>query len=187
MIPKIPNREKGERVMLVLRRHPFIIFVRILFWIVAAACPIMLRYILQQAQLDVTGNDALYAITVLFISTYYLYIWLFAFHSFVDYYLDVWVVTTHRIINIEQLGLFARNVSELKLTRIQDVTYELRGFFSTILHFGNVFVQTAGEQERFIFKQIPDPESATRKIIQLSEERKRFLHMVEQDDRIRTE
>jgi len=90
-------------------------------------------------------------------SLYYLYILLFFFNAFLDYYLDVWIVTTKRIINIEQKGLFNRVIAEHELDKIQDVTGEQKGFFATIFSFGDVLVQTAGEVPMFIFRQVDNP------------------------------
>ena len=117
-------------------------------------------------------------------SAYYLFIWLFFFHAFVDYYLDIWIVTDRRIVNIEQKGLFAREVSEQKLFRIQDVTSELKGIIPTFLNFGTVYIQTAAEEPRFVFKQIPDPGRVAQTIIKLVEENKRFHHLVEEKENV---
>jgi hypothetical protein len=48
-------------------------------------------------------------------------------------------------------------VSELRYQKIQDVTTEVEGFLPTLLDFGEVFVQTAGERARFLFHNVPSP------------------------------
>lgn len=90
-------------------------------------------------------------------STFLLFIWIYVFFVWIDYYFDIWIVTSKRIINIEQKGLFVRQVSELKLERIQDVTTDVYGFLPTMLNFGDVQIQTAAEEEHFVFRQIPNP------------------------------
>jgi uncharacterized membrane protein YdbT with pleckstrin-like domain len=60
-------------------------------------------------------------------------------------------------VNIEQKGLFIREMSELKIANIQDVTTEVTGVIPSVLNFGDVFVQTAGEARRFRFRQVPNP------------------------------
>lgn len=75
----------------------------------------------------------------------------------IDYFFDVWIITNERIINIEQKGLFVRTVSELKFSRIQDVTSEVSGMIPTILNFGDVKIQTASEEDMFLFRHVPDP------------------------------
>ena len=102
------------------------------------------------------------------LNTFLLFIWLYAFLVWVDYYFDVWIITSQRIVNIEQKGLFNREVSELQFSRIQDVTSVVDGFIPTILNFGDVYVQTAAEEERFVFRQIPDPYTIKDMVMQLS-------------------
>lgn len=58
---------------------------------------------------------------------------------------------------MEQNGLFSREVSELELEKIQDVTTEVLGIIPTFLDYGHVYIQTAGEKERFIFASVPAP------------------------------
>jgi len=84
-------------------------------------------------------------------------IWTYSFLIWVDYYFDIWIITTERIVNIEQKGMFTRSVSELRFSKIQDITTEVTGFIPTILNFGDVKVQTAGEESEFIFRTISDP------------------------------
>ncbi len=90
-------------------------------------------------------------------NTFLLLIWMYAFLVWIDYYFDVWIITNERIINIEQKGLFVRSVSELKFSRIQDVTSEVHGMIPTILNFGDVKIQTASDEDFFLFRQVPDP------------------------------
>jgi uncharacterized membrane protein YdbT with pleckstrin-like domain len=98
-----------------------------------------------------------------------------------DYYLDVWIVTNYRVIGVEQRGLFNRVVAEYKLFRIQDVLAEQKGFFSTVVDYGNVHIQTAGEQEVIQFKQIPNPNYIARELIRLIEVNKnKFAKLAEQ-------
>jgi uncharacterized membrane protein YdbT with pleckstrin-like domain len=101
-------------------------------------------------------------------NTFFIFIWLFSFLVWIDYYFDVWIVTTERIVNIEQKGLFVRRISELNFARVQDVSAEVNGFIPTIMDYGDVTVQTAGEEENFIFRQVSDPYAIKDLIMKLS-------------------
>ena len=83
--------------------------------------------------------------------------WITFFLIWIDYYFDVWIITTKRIVNINQQGLFTRTVSELELDKIQDITTDVRGVIPTFLNFGDLQIQTAAEQERFLFAKVPNP------------------------------
>lgn len=84
-------------------------------------------------------------------------IWMYGFLIWIDYYYDIWIITTERIINIEQKGMFTRKASELRFKKIQDVTTEVIGFLPTIFNYGDVKVQTAGEETEFIFRTVSNP------------------------------
>jgi uncharacterized membrane protein YdbT with pleckstrin-like domain len=92
-----------------------------------------------------------------FESSFAMLTWIVFFVIWIDYYLDVWIITDTRVVNIEQKGLFSRQISELELENIQDITTEVKGVIPTFLNYGDVFIQTAAEKERFIFRNIPDP------------------------------
>jgi len=175
----IPHRLEGEKIILLVRRHLFVLAYKELIWILVAILPIILYWLLRETFDNLLPADLQQPLSVIFVSVYYLYIWLFIFFTFVDYYLDVWIVTNERIIDIEQRGLFARVVSEQKLYRVQDTTAEVKGFFPTVLNFGNVYIQSAAEKERFVFKQIPNPNAVNKKIVSLVEENKKFHHIIQ--------
>jgi len=107
---------------------------------------------------------------VLGASIFFLFGFLFVFQTFIDYWLDVFIVTDKRILDIEQNGLFNRTVSELRMYRIQDVTAEIKGFTRTIFNFGNVYIQTAAEKERFDFVNISHPNDVAKMILELAEQ-----------------
>ena len=95
---------------------------------------------------------------VLFAQSFFLLaIWMYSFLIWIDYYFDLWIITSERIINIEQKGMFTRTASEVMYYRIQDVTTEVIGFLPTILNYGDVKIQTAGEEKEFVFLTVSDP------------------------------
>lgn len=76
-----------------------------------------------------------------------------------NFILDIWLVSSHRIVRVEQIRLFNREVESLQLERVQDITIETRGVFATLLNFGTIKVETAGaEKSHFIFGGISNPE-----------------------------
>lgn len=84
-------------------------------------------------------------------------IFIMFFLIWIDYYFDIWIITSERVVNVEQKGLFSREISELQLEKIQDITTEVKGVIPTFLNYGNVYIQTAGEKERFVLADIPNP------------------------------
>lgn len=168
----IPNRKNGEEVVVHLRRHWFIFFRMFLLFIFLCLIPIGIYFLLNFSWPNVFSGDIAHPLLVIAGSIYYLMIMLFAFTFWTTTYLDVWTITTERIINREQNALFNRVVSELELYNIQDITAEQKGILPTIFHYGNVYIQSAGEVNRFSFEQIPNPYQIAKTIQKLDEKAK---------------
>jgi len=121
-------------------------------------------------------TPAYVALATMGVSTFFLFSWLFVFQYFVEYWLDVFILTDKRILDIDQKGLFGRTVSELRLYRTQDVTAEIKGFWRTMFDYGDIFIQTAGEMERFHFECVAHPNRIAKMILELAEtDRKEHL------------
>lgn len=168
-LANLPNQQANEHAIRLYRRHWFTLFLILLFYLALAIFPAVIVTLMWSEVVEPALGDIGYPLFVLMSSAYYLAMITFVFHEFVDWYLDVWVVTNERIIALEQKGLFSRVVSEQKLSRVQDVTSEIHGFFPTVLKYGDVFIQTAGQQQRFIFRQVPDPDGIVKLLHEVSE------------------
>lgn len=167
-------KQKGyEKIVYLLRRHPLVMARGLLVFAILASLPVAGYYFFEPAIAVYFENVLLKIIIVLGGSIYALSVWLFVFSAFLDYYLDLWIVTNDRIMNIEQHGLFGRTVSELDLSNIQDVTSEIKGIFATIFNYGEVHIQTAAEEKRFVFEQISNPHEVRKTILDLVAEDKR--------------
>lgn len=115
-----------------------------------------------------------YPLLILLGSVYYLSLGLFFYSYFVDFYLDMWIITNDRLVDIEQTGLFARTVAEVDLYQIQDVSSDIRGFFPTLFNYGTLSLQTAGSIPKFIFYNIPRPHKLREEILALASEDKKY-------------
>lgn len=174
-IKHLPGQLKGEEVIKVVRRDVFVLFKKILLFALLILLPAILFYFMVTSIYpNALGGEISGPLLILGVSAYYLFIWLFFFFSFIDYYLDVWIITSDRIIDIQQRGFFSRTISEQRLYRVQDVTSEVHGFLPTIFKYGDVHIQTAGAKQRFLFHEVSDPEEIRRMIIKLSERSKKI-------------
>lgn len=171
-IYRLPNKLPDEKVIKIFRRDIFILLTKIFYFICLAIFPLLFFFLLLKIKPDVLSGEISYPLIVLIASAYYLFTWCFFFFLFIDYYLDVGIITSERIIDIKQQGFFSRIISEQKLSQIQDVTSETHGIIPTLLKYGNVFVQSAGTQQRFSFFQIPNPDQIRDLIIKLSQSKK---------------
>lgn len=165
-----PGQHASERVILVLRRHSFVFFVTVVYFFTLAVVPAALRFLIPDQVATIIRGSVWEGILILLLSGYYLFLWLFFTFAWVDYYLDLWIVTDERVVNVEQSGLFNRVISEHPLLRVQDVTSEVKGFFPTFLNYGQVYVQTAAERQRFIFEQVPHPDLVKKIVLEAHNE-----------------
>lgn len=170
---RLPNQQEGEEIVKIIRRDMFILVKKVATFLLLNILPLVFFYLALLNFPTILVGELSWPLLILGASVYYLFMWLLFFFSFIDYYLDVWIVTNKRIIYIEQKGLFSRVISEQKLYSVQDITSETNGFFPTIFAYGDVLIQTAGEKERFHFQQVPNPDAIRDMIIKLAEKNKK--------------
>ena len=169
---RLPNALQGEKPVLFLRRH-WVELVHITLYLIALiAVPILIFIGLKMVGVEPLQDPLLEPFVVVGGSIYAFFVLIIFLTQFTDYYLDTWIVTTERVINIEQHGLFSRLVSELHLNEIQDVTSETKGFLETFLTYGDVYIQSAATRERFNFRNVDNPDYVKEVIIRLVQEDK---------------
>jgi len=163
-----PTQRPNENVVLLLRRN-WTVLARDVIQLITSLIvpPVVLAVLYFYADTTIEPGSALYALIIIVLCLYYLFSFLAYFHDFVDYHLDIWVVTDQRVVSIEQEGLFNRTISELNIVKVQDVTSEVRGTVQTFLDYGQVHIQTAGQEARFVFEQVPHPSEVAKVILQV--------------------
>ncbi len=157
------GQEKGEEVVLLLRRHPFVALMpaSTLTTVGVITALIFLAFYSYLAQTP-------YFELVLFLgSLYYLLLWLMIFYKLTMYTLNTVIVTDRRIIERDQNSFFDRKVSELHIYRIQDITVSTKGIIPTMLHYGDIVVQTAASEKEFTFHEMPNPEEVKNSIMRV--------------------
>ena len=154
---------KNEKVEAVIRKHWLVLLGDSIGLIIIYVVPFIIYWYFFDSTITMDFLiDKIYfnpspSILVFAVSAWTLLAWAKLFAIWTDYYLDVWFITNRRIIDIEQKGFFHRDVSTFRMERIQDVTVEIRGIIATLLNFGDIHVQTAGESQEFIIKGIGRP------------------------------
>lgn len=135
-----------EKVLLTMRRH-WIVFAgpTLTFFLLLLIPPI--AFVLARMYLPFFSSPTVEPVADFFLALYFAGLLVYLLILWLEYYLDVWIITSERIIDIEQKTLFRREISEMSLDRIQNVTVEIPGFFATMMKFGNIKIQTAGAGE----------------------------------------
>lgn len=162
MIDLNPN----EQIIKALHRHWILIIGEIIIISFFIFAPLIAALFAADFIKETAGN--FYYLAWFLLSIYLLLAYLTLFIIWMDYYLDIWIVTNERILDIEHSGIFKREVSEFPIRNVQDVTIEIPGMIPSILKYGNLLVQTAGERN-FKVMQIPYPEEAKDIIIEYAQ------------------
>ncbi len=125
------GQRPGEEVLFIFRRH--IIAMRKGFYlllgplVITAIPPLIWQDNLELFLLPVGG---LALGLILF------------FYHWMMWYFTVYLVTTERIRQITQKGFFGKDVVELRLSKIQNISYNIPGFSGEIFGFGTIVIQT---------------------------------------------
>ena len=167
----------GERVVMLVRHHWFVLF-REVFWLgILFIAPFFLIPIAFGISAQGGGLPSVPpGVVIFFASLWTLIIWHLLFARWTDYYYDIWIITNWRIIDIDQIGFFNRNVATLlTLDHIQDIETHVDGIVGTILNFGNIKVQTAAAKAEFLMSEIPNPVGIEKIIREAQEEKIRVF------------
>lgn len=154
--------EEGEKIVLEGRKHWFIAFTHIFGFFVSVVVPFVLLFILRIWIFEKGGfvleSDKLFHMVIFFCFVWALFMWMLLFVNLTNYYLDVWRVTSNRLVDIEQKGLFHRDEATLRLENIQDVAIVSKGIIQILFGFGSIRAQTAGQTREFIMRDIANPQ-----------------------------
>lgn len=155
---ELANKKPDEKIITIIKQHWIYLVNILLFFAVMISLPIILYIVLGYMVGNLLDNQIIFAIATMLGTLYYLYVYAITYSSFLMYELDFWEVTNYRIVATRQRGLFNRTFAEHLIERIQDVSSVQKGFLATILNYGNIEIQTAGEEEKFIFLHVSNPE-----------------------------
>ena len=170
--------ETNEKIIKVIRKHPFYIILQTLGIAILALAPGIVSAIFSWLIALIPGDFGLSLSFSDFVSIqlqafwyflWLLFLWFVFLTQFTDYYLDKWVLTNKRIIDVEQRGFFIREVSSVRYPMIQDATIESAGLIATLLNFGTITIQTAGTVVEFKLPTAPQPLKNKELIIELKE------------------
>jgi len=150
--------EENEEVIAVIRKHPIClakpIFVLIFFLV-------LISFFLKFFLASLAGFIILLVILCILLG--------YSLSHFLLWYFDIFLVTNQRLIDIDQKGIFRKEISETSLDKIQDVKCQF-GIIGRIFGFGDLEIESAGTLGKIIFHFIPSPEKF-QEIIQSAKKR----------------
>jgi membrane protein YdbS with pleckstrin-like domain len=163
----VPGAVDENKIVLFVHRHWASFLGQFFLSLVMLVAPGIIVLILFFSDIKIAEGFVTHFM-VLGLSIYYLITITVAFLAWISYYYDIYIITEDAIIDISQQGFFGRKISQLSLLRVQDVTSNIVGFLPTFFGFGDVLVETAGEQsQNFLLKAVPNPQEVSAKIMEL--------------------
>ncbi len=125
------GQREGEELLFVFRRHIIAMrkgFYSLLIPMVIGAMPFLIWQ----------DNFNLFWV---FVGGFVFGLLLFSYH-FIIWFYTYYIVTNQRIRQITQRGFFGKDVVELRLAKIQNISYNVPGFFGEMFNFGTIVIQT---------------------------------------------
>jgi len=84
------------------------------------------------------------------------------FYHLIMWYFTIYLVTNQRIRQVTQKGIFGKDVVELRLSKIQNISYNIPGFSGEILGYGTIVIQTfVGD---LVIRNVEHPEKTYNKL-----------------------
>lgn len=143
---KFEGQHPDEQIIFILRKHPTILFRSAIFLTLFTFLPIF----------------ALIFFKFSWVFSYSFFLWLivagtYGFRVLYIYKNSRYILTNTRLISMEQKGIFHKTASETPLEKIQDVSFEIKGFWPSMWDYGTIYVQTAGFTRRFALEFVDEP------------------------------
>lgn len=125
------GQREGEELLFVFRRHVIAMrkgFYLFLIPFAISSLPVFIwPYVLEIYWIPLIG--------------FTLGLVLFLYH-FLMWYYTIYIVTDQRLRQITQQGFFGKDVVELGLSKIQNISYNVPGLSGELLGFGTIVIQT---------------------------------------------
>lgn len=155
------TQKPHETIILFLRSHVITNISWIILAIILILLPPIIILFLPLLKMDFLSSPAAARFTTVYILFYYLMVFSYVFVSFMHWFYNVFIVTSERIVDIDYSDIVTHNIAIASLSHVQDVNYTQSGFISGFFNYGNLFVQTAGNEVNFEAHSIPKPREAT--------------------------
>jgi uncharacterized membrane protein YdbT with pleckstrin-like domain len=163
--------DQNEKVMKIVRRHWFVLILDIVMLLFMMLAPLVIPLLGQVVPLErifAFTAEPFWAGGFLFFA-WFIIVWMIGWYMWTNYYLDVLIVTDKRVFDIEQYGFFRRRSGAFRIDRIQNISVEVKGIIQTLLNFGTIRLETAGEHEDFVAPYIGDPNGVKKFISDLQD------------------
>ncbi len=163
---RFEGQDPDEKILLLLRSHPITNIPWIVFALILFSLPFFTPKILSFTTLDLKLIPETFKLVFLIIN--YLLVLIIAFEGFLNWYFNATLITDEKVVDIDFEYLLYKAVNLAPLQKIEETDSVTAGLLGTIFNFGNVKVQTAGENVAIEMKNVPHPSQVADMILDLA-------------------
>src|SRR3989344_4924177 len=146
MIRAIKLKE-GEDILLIVRQTPIAFSTQILIGLLLFLLPFFLLFpLFSRGKWGMAGFAVLVAAAIIFTA-----------YQFIFWYFNCGIITSQRVIDIDQRSLFDRLISEVQYYKIDDVSCNTKGVKQTMFRYGNVVIAIRGYRSSVTLRNIARP------------------------------
>lgn len=168
-IDKILDLDKNERVIKRTKRHVIGLIGIYVASALASLLFVALLFVAVSNQESIAGDLSEIHMGLAF-GLLLIIVAIFTYIGSYVYKMNELIVTNENIIQVLQFSLFSRQISQLNLAKIQDVSVDQNGIFSNFFGYGTIEIETAGEASNFKFIYTPNPNIVAKTIIEAHED-----------------
>ena len=150
---RFEGQDPNEKILLLLRAHPITNIPWIILALALLIYPFFVPKVLPFTGLNIDLIPQPFQLIFLIIN--YLLVIIITFEGFLNWYFNATLVTDEKIVDIDFEHLLYKAVNLAPLSKIEETDSVTAGILGTIFNFGNVRVQTAGENIAIEMKNIP--------------------------------
>lgn len=152
---------EDEKVVEVIYRHWISVVPSMIAWVFLGFLSILGFYVLgfygDQIDSSFAAAIALSALIILSLIFIYVSYWIYRQNRLIITYNSAYLVT--------QTTLFSRQIDQFGMHRLQEATATQAGFFATVMDFGDVIAETAGDEKNMVFKYARAPRELAERIM----------------------
>lgn len=156
------GQQDGEKVLVVERKYPIVLRKPLIFGLLIILLGLLPWSFATYFDFSWVGYTNWWLAAWVFVLTWY---WI---RAWVGWYYSVYVLTNQRILLVSQRGFFGREVNDLTLNNIQNVSYKIAGFQAAMFGFGTVTIETLSGSKPIRLKYIHGPAEFAQSISQVS-------------------
>ena len=147
--------QQSENVLVVCRRHWIFLWPRVIFEALIAIVPVVALFIVLRWADALDGAAPKIAGVI---SLVWLAIWgVRIFFIWYRYNNDLWTITDQRLVDSTRSNPFNLRMAAADLVNIVDTEVVRSGILPTLLNYGNIRVETAGERDDIFLPGVPRP------------------------------